>query len=252
MNCFICGNSTFISNPVLWDELINDWQLNAEEVAYINRQQGTCCSACNANLRSIAIAQALIQYYHFTGTLKEFFSTAFAQGLSVLEINLAGNLHDFLKKLPNHFLASYPDYDMMNLAFADSSFDVIIHSDTLEHIPNPQRAMEECRRILKPNGVCIFTVPIIVDRLNKSRSNMKKSYHGDSSLDREDYIVHTEFGADVWTLLAKSGFKKIMFSILEYPSAIAIVAFNSSNTDTRVKSSLYLKAKKALCSLLGR
>ncbi|HAV43452.1 TPA: hypothetical protein DCX15_05500 [bacterium] len=43
--------------------------------------------------------------------------------------------------------------------FEDSSFDVIICSEVLEHVPSPHRAISEIYRILKPGGKLLLTVP---------------------------------------------------------------------------------------------
>lgn len=43
--------------------------------------------------------------------------------------------------------------------FDDQSFDGIICSELLEHLFNPHTVIEECHRILKPNGTMILTVP---------------------------------------------------------------------------------------------
>ena len=55
--------------------------------------------------------------------------------LTVIEINPAKNLSPFLQALPKHALHSFPQLDMQRMSFADSSIDIIIHSDTLEHVP---------------------------------------------------------------------------------------------------------------------
>jgi len=39
--------------------------------------------------------------------------------------------------------------------------DLIVHSDTLEHVDDPVAALTECRRIATPSGACCFTIPII-------------------------------------------------------------------------------------------
>lgn len=44
--------------------------------------------------------------------------------------------------------------------FNDNEFDLIISSDTLEHIENDIDALSEWRRILKPNGSLIIFVPV--------------------------------------------------------------------------------------------
>lgn len=43
--------------------------------------------------------------------------------------------------------------DMENLPFADGSFDLIVHSQSLHHIPVITRALAEIRRVLKPGGL---------------------------------------------------------------------------------------------------
>ena len=45
------------------------------------------------------------------------------------------------------------------LPFADNSFDLIALLDTVEHIPDEIGVFEECRRVLKPGGKLIVTVP---------------------------------------------------------------------------------------------
>ncbi|MFN2513420.1 MAG: class I SAM-dependent methyltransferase [Pyrinomonadaceae bacterium] len=48
---------------------------------------------------------------------------------------------------------------LMNLPFADSSFDVVIASEVVEHLPHPERVFEELSRVLTPGGVLLLTVP---------------------------------------------------------------------------------------------
>ncbi len=45
------------------------------------------------------------------------------------------------------------------LPFADNSFDKIIASEVLEHLPEDSRAMAELARVLRPGGVIAVTVP---------------------------------------------------------------------------------------------
>jgi SAM-dependent methyltransferase len=46
-----------------------------------------------------------------------------------------------------------------DLPFADSSFDLVALFDTLEHIPDEQRALSEVRRVLAPGGTVFVSVP---------------------------------------------------------------------------------------------
>jgi SAM-dependent methyltransferase len=221
--CSVCGGKEFAHVQVLWQGLIDEWELTQKEVDYVNRQQGMHCMQCKNNLRSISLADAMLSNYQFSGVLKEFSSSDAAASLKLLEINEAGSLSTVLANVPGHMLVRYPDFDMMNLALPDDTFDAVVHSDTLEHIPDPILALSECRRVLKPGGVCIFTVPIIVGRKTRSRSGMPKSYHGSENDTSRDLLVHYEFGTDIWEFAARSGFKSITTHILEYPAAMAII-----------------------------
>ncbi|CAN5716465.1 hypothetical protein BH11PSE8_BH11PSE8_30760 [soil metagenome] len=50
--------------------------------------------------------------------------------------------------------------DITDIPYADDSFDVILCSHVLEHIPDDHRAMRELRRVLKPQGWALLQVPI--------------------------------------------------------------------------------------------
>lgn len=49
--------------------------------------------------------------------------------------------------------------DALRLPYADNSFDVVLMSEILEHIPSDEEAIAEMARILKPGGVGAVTVP---------------------------------------------------------------------------------------------
>lgn len=232
MVCSVCGGKEFVFQNVLWKELIDEWQLSGDEAYYINRQQGESCVVCGSNLRSIALADAIRSFLGTTELLRYIPQSTLAQKIKILEINEAGNLTSILKQFDHYVFGAYPEVDMHALPYADNEFDLVVHSDTLEHIQNPIHALKECLRVLKPGGALCFTVPIVVERLSRSREGLQKSFHGQSTTDRDDYIVHTEFGADVWTYLGKAGFAEITMHIVEYPAAIALSAKKTDSVDT--------------------
>lgn len=222
--CLCCGATQLTSASVLWERLIQDWGLSLDEVDYIDRQQGFHCQICGSNLRSMALASALMSNFQFSGTFSEFVQQPKVQSLKLLEINEAGTLTQFLSGLPGHSLRAYPDVDMMALPFESLSFDVVCHSDTLEHIPDPVAGLSECHRVLKPGGLLAFTIPMIVDRLTRSRQGLPASYHGYPEEGREDFLVHTEYGSDAWKQVIRAGFQECRLIVLEYPAALALMA----------------------------
>jgi SAM-dependent methyltransferase len=221
--CTCCGSDQITQSSVLWDSLINEWQLSNDEVKYINRQQGMHCIKCHANLRSMALAKAIMKSFRYSGLFKYFVKLPRIQQLKILEINEAGSLTQYLSKNPNYTLASYPQVDLMCLPFPDLSYDLVVHSDTLEHIHNPIQALSECRRVLKSGGVCCFTIPIVVDRLTKTREGLLSSYHGEIGSNQPDLLVYTEYGADAWKQVVQAGFDECRIYSLEYPAAQALV-----------------------------
>ncbi len=222
--CPVCGGDHFAYKEVLWPELIDDWELESHEVAYINRQQGLICSECGNSLRSMALADTALSKYKFDGTLRDFVESDIARALKILEINEAGGLTSTLAQLPGHLLVKHPEYDMTRLPFDRGTFDLVLHSDTLEHVFDPVAGLAECRRLLNQNGACIYTVPIIVGRLTRSREKLKLSFHGSNEKKDSEQIVYTEFGTDAWQWPIRAGFKSAAIHAFEFPAALAIQA----------------------------
>ena len=226
--CPVCGGDRFVNESVLWPELIDQWELSPNEVAYINLQQGFCCSNCKNNLRTMTLAAAVTGAFGFTGTFEDFCrNDPQIRNLTLIEINPAKNLSHLLEVLPKHALHSFPQLDMQRMSFADSSIDVIIHSDTLEHVPDSKRALKECQRVLKPGGHLFYTVPIVVGRLTRTRHGLPASYHGTPGKNRKDCIVQKEYGADFWCEIFEAGFRDVSLTSLIFPASVAIHAIKT-------------------------
>lgn len=79
--------------------------------------------------------------------------------------------------------------DVTALTFPDASFDVVISNDVLEHVPGYLTALGELRRVLKPGGALLLTVPFATDQYEhivRARVGplgveqlMPPEYHGD-------------------------------------------------------------------------
>lgn len=130
----------------------------------------------------------------------------------------------FSEYLPNPNLQSGDLYrgvlfeDLQSLSFESESFDLLITQDVLEHVKKPFKAFEEIHRVLKVNGVHIFTVPIgsnpktfhyFSDTGNPILN--RTVYHKDP-LRPEGILVFTQFGRDLTEILDNYGFSSILIN----------------------------------------
>jgi SAM-dependent methyltransferase len=179
----------------------------------------------------MTLAEAIKGCYGFEGSLEQFVTGR--KRLKLLEINEAGHLNQYLKKMPGHKLVAYPEVDMRSLPFEDNTFDIIVHSDTLEHIEDPVKALEESWRVLAPGGYTCFTTPIITGRMTTTRNRKKPSYHG--SPGNNEYLVQNEYGADIWTQVMKAGFSECRLTTLDFPASIAVIGVKNGKSKSSNK-----------------
>jgi len=77
-----------------------------------------------------------------------------------------GFLKEYVKRYTSSdFTQTHPELDVVcnieKMTFKNSSFDGVLCSQVLEHVPHPQKALKEINRILKKNGIAIITVPML-------------------------------------------------------------------------------------------
>lgn len=122
----------------------------------------------------------------------------------------------------------YWNQDLQKLSFPSESFDVVISSETMEHVRRPWQGFSEVYRVLKAGGFYVFTIPYRDDRFTRSRVDtsgeedkclMEKIYHQDPYRP-EDSLVYTDFGVDLPERLRPIGFKTERLSVLNMESDI--------------------------------
>ena len=144
------------------------------------------------------------------------------------EINRIDGLHDALITLrhftasdhvegaePGTVIAGVRHEDLTGLSYPDASFDLILTSETLEHIPDLAAALAEIHRVLVPGGRHLFTIPLLPGvattfpraRLGEDGSIINlappiRHPGGDTG-----WPVFTEFGADFPAILQSAGFE---------------------------------------------
>lgn len=189
------------------------------------------CPACGAGLRFRNQAAAILDAFA-GGTVWSLGGAVEAgvfDNVIIYEAALYGPFFRCFRKLKNYSHSYFwPDVepgavhdgvrceDLTRLTYASEMFDLVITSDVLEHVFEPEQAFREIYRVLKPGGLHIFTLPIAwpIPPVSVARARMKDDeiehlqpprYHraGDGS----DSLVVTDWGLDLLTLLASIGFK---------------------------------------------
>lgn len=106
-----------------------------------------------------------------------------------------------------------------DLGFADGSLGLVVHNDVLEHVADTSAAFAECRRVLRDDGVCVFTMPFFPYRtstLVRGRLLADGSiehieppeYHGDILRSGGIYTFY-HFGPDVVDAARRAGFARV-------------------------------------------
>lgn len=244
--CPVCGARLIrVSRRVMGGELLAQWNLDSRWIRLFDQREGEICISCGASLRVRQLALALIAWANqrlcsSERDLKTLFSSESARSLKVAEINSCGALHKALHLFPGLAYSEFePESknvrheDLQCLSYRDESFDLVLHSDTLEHVPDIAKALRELWRVLKPNGTMLCTIPMVRDgRRTLKRAEMVNgqlehllppSYHGGSYQSTRQYLVCSEFGEDSVELFAAAGFEVTLF---EHPDNASAAVLN--------------------------
>lgn len=209
--CAVCGT--------VGRQVQNSWVLSRELRRRWGRPLSTreslFCERCGCSLRVRRMARVLVDRYGDAATtLVELVREDSFRALRVAEINSIGRMHAFLAALPNLVHVEYPEEDIQALSWADRSFDLVVTSETLEHVPDPHRALAETLRVLRPGGRHVFTVPVDPSlETSRSRTGLAPEHHGRGGgpfalvTRRADMLVHTDFGRDLAALVRAAGFE---------------------------------------------
>lgn len=121
----------------------------------------------------------------------------------------------YYKDVPaGQMIGEYRSENLEKLSFEDESFDLFLSLDVFEHVFNPEAAIKEIWRTLKPGGLMISTWPIRkyqVDAIER-RAELgedgeivhfkEPEIHG-NPIDGTGALVTVDYGYDIHKLLAE-------------------------------------------------
>ena len=217
--CPVCGS---ILQPrylnSICEGLARDWELTETQRRFFHYREGCRCASCGSPTRIRNLARSVLEVINLkcgTGlqVFKDIGEAPAARKLHVAEINNCAALHAHLAQLPHLKYSEYgsddpsvPSEDLTALSYADGAFDLVLMTDVLEHVPDYRRGLFEIERILREDGLLIFTVPFLMSRETVVRARQESdgtlthlkspSYHGDYAQKRPDLLVMYEFGYD--------------------------------------------------------
>lgn len=100
----------------------------------------------------------LVRYYMYK-KMHEYFQSPL-EG-KILGISGIENFRPLIDKNAEVLDVQYPEIDLQQLPYNDNSFDYVITDQVLEHLENPQKAIDESCRVLKKGGIAIHTTCFI-------------------------------------------------------------------------------------------
>jgi len=198
-----------------------------------NLREDCACVSCGATNRNRQIAYVLCsalskQLRTSIHSLADFRQSC--KDLTIYNTEASGAVHSQLRGLSEYQCSEYfglthrsgemvngvMHQDLMQLSLKDNSIDVVLSSDVFEHIPNPYRAHEEIRRVLRPGGRHVFTAPFHMEGfLDETRATLDETgapvflappiFH-DDPLSSQGALVYTIFGLEMLIRLNRIGF----------------------------------------------
>lgn len=183
----------------------------------------TVCPNCGSQVRHRMLA-AILDGLTNTSEISE---AELLHGKEILHFAPERQLRDRIKSVARHYVTADYDrgdcdlkLDMSSMpSVGDASFDTVIASDVLEHVPDDIAAMREIYRILRPGGAAILTVP---QKDSPSTTDEDPSVTAPSDRERRfGQIDHVRmFGDDFSARLEQTGFQVTTISSGNFESAV--------------------------------
>ena len=232
-SCPCCGRRAIFAESSAsraWlSAVVSTWSSSSPAFkASLLERENSFCMNCSANFRMRALAATVLRLLGLPNTAALAARLGGDPAFSFYE-TAAYSIFRFrgVKAFPNYVVSEYFDdlppgalrgeirsENLECLTFPDGAFDVVVNSDVLEHVADLDKALSEVRRVLKPGGYHVFTVPAdegLPETLERARMAggkvehlLEPVMHGDT-VREGGVLVFRDFGRDVLDYLSRDG-----------------------------------------------
>lgn len=107
--------------------------------------------------------------------------------------------------------------DVQQLTYSEACFDVCTSTEVFEHVPCDLQGFRELRRVLRPGGFLLFTVPMAGAEKTVERARLvdgrlehllPPEYHGDRIRGSAAVLCFRNYGTDILDRLGAAGFSQ--------------------------------------------
>ena len=130
----------------------NFWDRNAGRYDRFMRKDGAAYEEMYALIRPVVKAKTMLELATGTGLIAKQIVNAAAH---IEATDASAEMIAEAKRDNRSAKLHFSVQDMFRLPYADRSFDVVIVSNALHIVPEPEKALQEIRRVLRDDGVLI-------------------------------------------------------------------------------------------------
>lgn len=161
--CSCCGTEVMYSPlPEYYSEMLKRYGAQMHQAETLNREE-YLCPVCGSSDRD----RMIISFLQKAGLPQA------EEHTKVLQIAPSTTIETWIQTHCPHVDYETTDLYMEGVTFqsditdmymvGDETYDLVICSHVLEHVQDDKKAMREMIRILKPNGLVVFLVPVSLD-----------------------------------------------------------------------------------------
>jgi SAM-dependent methyltransferase len=181
-------------------------------------ETGVRCISCQAGVVQMSIILAVQKYAKNLKSLDAYELSSGGPVVTFLKGN-AGSLtlsEYFDDVRPGELKGGVLCQDIQALTFNDNLFDLCTSTEVFEHVPDDTKGFQEIFRVLKKQGVLVFTVPINLAGVTLQRAVIKNGelvhleepeYHDDAIRGKGKVLAYRTYGTNIVAQLKNTGFE---------------------------------------------